>query len=467
MPRYQKGTAGKLIVQDWQVLETYDSVNVLRYVTPRQAAALIALAEFLAWSTRYTNPPGQDALDAFEAETRYNLMTPVDFCALMINCIVNDTDVQDALTAWLIQSIQNNIDVQNALNQVYKETDHNVPIPPGRMTENLLPANPGCNLDVLFGQIVSLVENMNTNNTDAFEAFEELTDVTERAVLLMGAIPVVETLPIDEIVDYAQQIWTDDLFDAYIANDTTGYRDEIKCDLFCIARANGCQLTMNDMKLYFAQRVGASPEDAVAEAIAYMVAGTWTGTEVNDLFYWVQTSMMIFGNKYFDIVGLKPFGVYLKLGDPDSDWMILCDDCGTCVYFPFDVAPYDWEIINGSYAIGPFTGEYCYLSEVVGDEVFVTIKYTFPGPTRIERTEVLSTHPDMYVSITTDDGDICIEEYHPAMGAEWIIHNAPVIEAASWIQISFRREVPDGELELNAVKIYYVGDPIVDGVECA
>jgi len=360
MPRYQKGTAGKLIVQDWQVLETYDDVNVLRYVTPRQAAALIALAEFLAWSTRYINPPGQDALDAFEAETRYNLMTPVDFCALMINCIVNDTDVQDALTAWLIQSIQNNIDVQNALNEVYKETDHNVPIPPGSAGENLLPANPGCDLDMLFGQIVSLIENMNTNNLDAFEVTETATNIAERVVLLMGAIPVLETLPVDEVLDYAQQIWTDDLFEAYVANDTTGYRDELKCDLFCIAQANGCQLSMDNVRDYFAGRVGASPEDAIAEAIAYVLAGTWTGTEVNDLFYWAQVSLMMFGNKYFNLVGLKPYAVYLKLGDPDSDWSTLCETCpeDVCVTYNFANPIPDFTLESGSDASLDASGYY-------------------------------------------------------------------------------------------------------------
>lgn len=367
MPRYAKGTAGKLIVQDWTVLESYPDVNALRYLTPRQAAALVALSEFLAWKTRYSNPPGQDDLDAFEAETRYNLMTPVDFCALMINCIENDTDVQEALTTWLINSIENNISVQNALNQLYKETDTNVPIPPGKGGENLLPPNPGCNLDVLFGQIVSLIDNMNINNLDAFEVTESVTNIAERVVLLMGAIPVVETLPVDEIVDYAQTIWTEDLFEAYVANDTTGYRDELKCDLFCIAQANGCQLSMNDVQAYFAGRVGASPEDAILEAITYVLAGTWVGTEVNDLFYWTQVSMMMFGNKYFTIVGLKPFQTYLKLGDPDSDWVTLCETCpeDVCVVYNYGNPIPDFVLASvsgaaldpdGYYISGSFSG---------------------------------------------------------------------------------------------------------------
>jgi len=96
----------------------------------------------------------------------------------------------------------------------------------------------------------------------------------------------------------------------------------------------------------------------------------------------------------------------------------------------------------------------------------VTIKYTFTAPTKIARSDVLSTHPDMYVSITTDDGDICVEEYHPAQADEWITHTTPVIAAANWLQIKFRREVPDGELELNTVRLTYNGPAIADGTAC-
>jgi len=201
---------------------------------------------------------------------------------------------------------------------------------------------------------------MNTNKLDAFEVTETATNIAERVVLLMGAIPVLETLPVDEVLDYAQQIWTDDLFEAYAANDTTGYRDQLKCDLFCIAQANGCQLSMDNVRDYFAGRVGASPEDAIAEAIAYVLAGTWVGTEVNDLFYWAQVSLMMFGNKYFNLVGLKPFAIYLKLGTPSTAWTLLCETCpeDVCITYNFGNPIPDFDLESGSSASLDVSGYY-------------------------------------------------------------------------------------------------------------
>lgn len=79
--RYNKGTTGKIIVQDWNILSTYDDTaeNARYYqLTDRQCAALIALCEFLSWSTRYNNPPSGEVLETFADDATYRLMNPVD-----------------------------------------------------------------------------------------------------------------------------------------------------------------------------------------------------------------------------------------------------------------------------------------------------------------------------------------------------------------------------------------------------
>lgn len=249
-------------------------------------------------------------------------------CDDVADCIENDEGVKAALEANLIENINNSIDVQNALNQVYNQFGVN-PMPPAVTGQNLLPEGIACDKDAIWAGIVNLIDQMNQNNIDSFEITEAASNLSERAALVFGAIPILETLPVDEAINYVQTIWTDDLFEAYIANDTTAYRDELKCDLLCIATSGNCGLNIDDMFNYFLARISASASDTFAELVAYIITGTWVGTEINDMFFAGQIIMMYYGNRYLDMVGIRSFQTYLDIGarDPSDTWMILCDDC--------------------------------------------------------------------------------------------------------------------------------------------
>jgi len=270
-------------------------------------------------------------------------------CEDVADCIENDEGVQNALKQNLINNINNSGDVQYALQQVYNQWIGGQPMPPSVSGQNLLPENLDCDLDKLFGSIFYAIDEMNQNNIDAFEATEVIGNALERANLLMSAIPVFETLPIDEVLEYAETLWTEDLFEAYIANDTTTYRDLVKCDLFCIARDNGCYLSIDDMFQYFVSRIGADPQNDLAQLIAYLITGTWVGTQVNDMFFASQLIVLKYGNQFFNFIGVKNYATLLAIGarTPNDTWMLICDDCPVlCEEFDFRTSDYfpQWRI---------------------------------------------------------------------------------------------------------------------------
>lgn len=250
-------------------------------------------------------------------------------CDSVAECIETSQAVIDALEQNLINSINNSTSVQQAINNVYN------PYNPGALPEtirgkNILPPITGCDPDELWGCVSYLIDYMHTNNLDAFEQFETITNAAERLSLLIGAIPILETLPVDEVIDYAETLWTDDVFEAYIANDTTAYRDSLKCGLFCYARLNNCSLSVEFVFRYFNQRISADSSDNLAELIAFLITGTWTGTEINDIMFAFQAMVMYYGNQFFDKIGIYPFESILALGkrNPSDAWAILCTDCG-------------------------------------------------------------------------------------------------------------------------------------------
>jgi len=158
---------------------------------------------------------------------------------------------------------------------------------------------------------------------------------------------VFETLPIDEAIDYVESIWTDDLFEAYNANDTTEYRDTLKCDLLCIARNNNCNLSIDDMFDYFVGRIGADPLNDFVQLIAYLATGTWVGTQINDMFFAGQLIMLKLGNQYFNAIGTKTYRGYMGIGarSPNDTWDIICDECEI---LPFVVLANTYETIDNS-----------------------------------------------------------------------------------------------------------------------
>jgi len=251
--------------------------------------------------------------------------------------------------------IETNTDVQDAINNVYNNYGTGVPMPPSISGRNLLPELVDCNRDELWGAVSALVDGMHQNNVDAFEVIEVATNIAERGALLFSAIPVLETLPVNEAVDYLQTIWTDDLFEAYNANDTTEYRDTLKCDLFCIAVGNNCSLSIDDVYAYFLSRIGGDFSDNFVELIAYLVTGTWVGTEVNDMFFTGQLLVMYYGNQFFEMIGIYTFEMYLELGkrDPSDAWEVLCTECGAdyCFVWDMSLGLQGWQIQDGFGAV--------------------------------------------------------------------------------------------------------------------
>lgn len=272
-------------------------------------------------------------------------------CEDVADCIETSEEVQDALEQNLINNINNSTGVQNALNNVYNQFGSN-PMPGTVSGTDLIPGTVLCDPNKTWGAIVQLIDSMHQNNIDSFEVAEVATNLAERAALIFSAVPILETLPVNEAVDYIQGIWTDDLFEAYEANDTTAYRDTLKCDLFCIATSGDCSLSIDNVFQYFINRISGDAADTFAELIAYLISGTWAGTEINDMFFAGQILLMKYGNQFFGNVGIRPYQAYLEIGSrsPSDAWELICDTCPADFCYEWDNATEfsDWTILSFS-----------------------------------------------------------------------------------------------------------------------
>jgi len=249
-----------------------------------------------------------------------------DFCAEVANCIETSEAVEAALAAKIASSPS----IQSAITNIYNELGVGGTMNAATRSRQLTGANDGCDLNKLWGFIAGGIDGMNANNIDAQQSTELISNIFERAALVVGAIPGIGILPVDEVVQYAQGLWSDELFEVYEANDTTEYRNTLKCDVFCLAQANDCKVTIDLLRQYFLDRLSFVGDQTVDNVVQFLIDGVWTGTQVNDTFYLAQIIWMQNGNKFFKIQGVMSFSTLFALGEPSDDWELLCEECPEC-----------------------------------------------------------------------------------------------------------------------------------------
>lgn len=220
MPRYQKGTQGKLSVQDWDIITSYDDEPLLYILTRQQAASLLGMCDFLHWLTRWKNPPGQDEIDEFAAETEFNLMNPIT-CAMLTECL---QPLFDAMTSQLdiIGTAQG--EIEDILG------NNTGVIPPGIEVSTAGNICSGASFVVGF---------MDSEIRRVYEEAENglLDNLIEAAVEIIRAIPVIESLPLDEMINAVNIMFENQVAD-YITDYDTIY-DDLVGSLACFIEGNG------------------------------------------------------------------------------------------------------------------------------------------------------------------------------------------------------------------------------------
>lgn len=239
-------------------------------------------------------------------------------CEEIVDCIENDPATSLALQQFLAQNGYG--------------TGSGTPDTPTIYTQNPLMVDgaslPTCDNDMLFGAISQLVELMNSTLTDIFEQIEVQTNYIERTQLLLSGIPLVGLLPIDEFIDFADQV-IGSLAENYAAQYNNTIRDEYRCDLFCLVK-DTCELDFQTFADYFMSRVGQTITiENISAAIEWFVTGVWTGAQVVHAAHALICQFLAYGSQFFNLdMAWLGRAVTSALNDPDPDWLTLCTECG-------------------------------------------------------------------------------------------------------------------------------------------
>lgn len=251
-------------------------------------------------------------------------------CFDVANCIDDNPLTQDAIARQLASNplIKQIVTEQARLGSVML---------PGQLGLSLT-SGASCNKDNLFGSITAIVEQLNTNNIDFLEKFEVISNVIERVGALIAAVPVFETLPVDDAVAFVDTL-LGEIKENYEAQYTTMLKDTYRCDLFCAAlEREGCEVTFDILIKYYEDRLGASftNEAMFVQMVAFFVSGAWAGTQVVDA---ITLAQLVIWREASNFLGLSLRSLQtvglLGANDSDPDWEILCEDCSQDCAFPY------------------------------------------------------------------------------------------------------------------------------------
>lgn len=220
-----------------------------------------------------------DAIRVWWLWTR-NMRCTVAICEWIIDCVNTDADTRNTIINMLLADQGFNDALAQAL----------IRGTPVSTTGITTPLVDNCDEDVLFGSVTYIINSMNTINEDLFEIMEAATNEEERMARFFAAIPIFETLPVDEIIDGAQQL-LEDFQENYSAQWTDEYRDELRCGLFCQALdEDNCTITLDSLWRFFGERVGTSVsiEGLAGDAIEFILTGSWGGSQIVDIMMYFQ-----------------------------------------------------------------------------------------------------------------------------------------------------------------------------------
>lgn len=359
-----KTNKDKLVNWDADFYNSLSDEPCLYCLTPRQIYILGQALQQVHWSTRWFGDSGTLDLSAIAGEIEETIAMPQ--CTALQTLILNMNNLT-ALVAQLQATIENGGTVPPEYSETvdtpyYDYTGQNTPI--GGIT--LACSEPG-DRDKVYGGVHEFVEYCCEQFTD----FLQITRATGSAIpekvdQIISAIPIYETLPIDEVFGFAAYVFeeVEEAWDALLTEDR---KQAFKCKLFCAIVANDCEFTPELVLMVLSLEAPDTMGDILASSIRDVLSIIITGSPVGDeMFYSLIGSMLLVvlaGEQFVGATGFRPYEYRFLAGynSPDSDWEIFCTDCPEIYwnvdYRFFSADDFDYVPVTGTFDSVFFNGE--------------------------------------------------------------------------------------------------------------
>jgi hypothetical protein len=329
-----------------------------------------ALNPMMQWATRWVGDEVETLdLPAIAGELEYRLAN--NQCNQLQDIIFSIENLFDVLSE-LQQTVENGgVPPPNAItvNTPYYDYPNQNELVAGLST----PCDTTFDKDAIYGGVIEFVDYCVNSFTDFLQIVRATgSAIPEKVDQIISAIPIWETLPIDEVFGFAAYVFeeVEEAWDALLTEDRI---QDFRCELFCAILANDCEFTPELIMMTIALKAPVTMGDVLAmgirDAASIIVIGQPQGDE---MFYSLIGTMLLTvlaGEQFLGNTGFRQFEYRFLAGfnSPDNDWSIFCTDCPE-IYWNVD-----YRFFSGDdFDFVPVTGTF--------DSVFFNGLETDPDP---------------------------------------------------------------------------------------
>lgn len=249
------------------------------------------------------------------------LLTCEDVQLALATLIGTNEPIREAISDLVVTTVTTDPDINSYITNVFER------LTPGQITGVI--AGGDCDLSVVAGRAIAIVERLDTNNTDALEILEIGTNDEERLAQIISAFPGFGILPLDEILDFGQDV-LEDFAENYAAASTFERKDEFAEDIYCLMQANeNCDITWQELFDFVKSKVPTAPFD-IAVTIGDILQFVGDGDFNNDdlLFYGMMLVQLatITASQNFNGLTAPSLSAITRDATPSSRWNDW-DDC--------------------------------------------------------------------------------------------------------------------------------------------
>lgn len=321
----------KLVRWDADYYNSLSDEDCIVCLTQQEVYLIGQITDMLRWkNTRWIgNLVGLD-LDLIASNLEYKLSERMT-CQNITKLLEKITQLETKIDYVFNETVVNEGDTVYDVNETVMD---DVYTPEQMQSGDMAVSADDCDNDgksSIYGACSTLVRYIVQNNIDFLQNFTQSTgNIAEQIQTLTGAFPPTDLLAADDLAKYTNFL-IDELLEEYEATVDEELIQQTICDLFCIAIANDCVLTMYDVFYYFGGKVSPSLSNITTtftDLVQFALIGTFTG----DMYFYFLCYFQLLSAGMSDVVtgtSLQLYEQQMSAGfnSPDDDWMIFCVDC--------------------------------------------------------------------------------------------------------------------------------------------